>query len=279
MPISIGGGYSAALWVQDTGEGYLDPYEAFQVMESTTSSRLINNRVPGRQGTSQTSDSMEDVTPAMDLVTQQSSLFDSAGVNPRAESMGIHSTTDDIDSFNMTGCSTTDMEIPLEELRWGSLLELCDTLDSSFNMPALADSGETNASPADRSWQYTEGFQLQQVDTVEAKCDELRSYLRSSPANLPDGFIENYIARDQLVRCIELYGKHYQPIMPILHMPTFNLTTTQPVLLLAMMLVGACYSENDIPEAAIVQCAIHVLILIEDLPVRARQVLNCINIC
>jgi len=36
-----------------------------------------------------------------------------------------------------------------------------------------------------------------------------------------------------------------------------------------MLLVGACYSETIIPETAIVQFAIHVLVLIEDLPVRS----------
>jgi hypothetical protein len=238
-------------------------------MESATSSHSINNSAPGRQEIGQTSDSLDDMTGTMDLVTPQSPLFGSVDVNTREELTDVHSTTDGLDSFIIPVCSPVDMEVPLEELRWSSLLDLCDTFDSSFNMPALADSGETNASPADRSWQYAEGFQLQQVDIVEAKCVELRSYLRSLPANLPDGFIENYITRNHLVRCIELYGKHYQPIMPILHMPTFNLTTTQPVLLLAMLLIGACYSETDIPEAAIVQCAIHVLLLIEDLPVRA----------
>ncbi|KEF51133.1 uncharacterized protein A1O9_12747 [Exophiala aquamarina CBS 119918] len=158
------------------------------------------------------------------------------------------------------------MEVSLEEVIWGSLRDWGDAFDSSSTVPGLIDSEEAISDPPGSAWHRTEGFHLQQVDVVEAKCMELQSYLRASSANLPEGFIERHITRHNLVEFIELYGKHYHPIMPILHLSTFYLTTTQPVLLVAILLVGACHPEDLIPEAAIVQYAIHVLLLIKDLP-------------
>lgn len=238
-------------------------------MESTTSPHLASHGASAGYDFGHVPDSMDDVTRDMTAVNGTSPLPRSLdiNINPSVGLADLPTTTDDLHSFIIPACSPANLEVPLEELRWDSLLDWGDTFEIPFNVPTLIDGEEAIPSPTSHPWQQTEGFRLQQVDMVEAKCVELQSYLRGSSASLPDGFIESHITRRNLVECIDLYGIHYQPVMPILHLPTFDLTTTQPVLLAAMLLVGACYSENLIPETAIVQYAIHVLVLIEDQPV------------
>ena len=83
-----------------------------------------------------------------------------------------------------------------------------------------------------------------------------------------------FITRHNLVICSELYGKHFQPNVPILHMPTFYLIEASPILLLAVMLVGACYSDKMIPVSLINKLAMRLLVLIENQLVRTTLVIE-----
>lgn len=170
-----------------------------------------------------------------------------------------------VDDFAVPGYDLMDMNVPLEELRWDSLLAFPDCASEFPNLsdfPALSETASP-APPTAKSGQFTEGFQIHQLDSVEAKCVEMRSYLRSVQPGLSDELISKSITRERLLDCIQLYGKHYHPIMPILHLPTFELTKTPPVLLLAMMLVGNCYGQKMIPPATVLQFAFQILRLIE----------------
>jgi len=111
------------------------------------------------------------------------------------------------------------------------------------------------------------GFSVEQIDPVEAKCIEIRTLLHRSEPLVPDDVISTYITRDNLLLCSKLYGDHFQRNLPILHSPTFKLIDTSPILLLAITLVGACYSDGLIPAAYITKLAIRLLILIQNQPV------------
>lgn len=52
----------------------------------------------------------------------------------------------------------------------------------------------------------------------------------------PLGVLEFFLA---------LYMKHVQPRFPVLHLPTFNIFTAPPLLLIAMMVLGSSHSKTD----------------------------------
>ena len=118
------------------------------------------------------------------------------------------------------------------------------------------------------------GFLLQQIDPVEAKCLEIRNLLQDSEPFMANSTVTAFITRHNLVICSELYGKHFQPNVPILHMPTFYLIEASPILLLAVMLVGACYSDKMIPVSLINKLAMRLLVLIENQLVRTTLVIE-----
>lgn len=121
------------------------------------------------------------------------------------------------------------------------------------------------------------GFSVKQIDPVEAKCFEIRELiLNGEPIEAHDA-INTYITRDNIILCSELYGKHFQPNVPILHRPTFDLTRTSPILLLAIMLVGACYSGGLIPVQHITKLAMRLLALIEQQSVNSPFDIICIH--
>ena len=113
----------------------------------------------------------------------------------------------------------------------------------------------------------TTGFSVEQIDPVEAKCVEIKNLLQTSEPFLSGETIWGHVTRHNLVTCVELYGRFFQPNVPILHMPTFNLTNAPTILLSAMMLVGACYSDSLIPFSHITKLAMQLLVLIEQQPV------------
>jgi hypothetical protein len=112
------------------------------------------------------------------------------------------------------------------------------------------------------------GFLPVQIDPVEAKCADIRVIIRES-INDDDDVLISHITRTNLVHLIEVYSRHYQPNIPIIHGPTFCLVYESPVLLLAMMLVGACYSpENTISTPIVNKLAIILLNWIDNQSVR-----------
>jgi hypothetical protein len=101
------------------------------------------------------------------------------------------------------------------------------------------------------------GFNLSQLDPVEAKCIEIRALLSALGRSAPDGSTLSYVNRSNLIHCVGLYGKHFQPNLPIIHRSTFTIAETSPALLLALMLVGACYSEKTVPRTIVDQLTMH----------------------
>ena len=118
------------------------------------------------------------------------------------------------------------------------------------------------------------GFSTKQVDPVESKCAAIRTLLQGSEPLVTEDMIARYINRETLLVCIQSYGNYFQRNLPILHSPTFELIETSPILLLAIMLVGASYSDDLIRAAHIVKFAMRLLILIENQPVSSSTALE-----
>lgn len=111
------------------------------------------------------------------------------------------------------------------------------------------------------------GFSLARLDPLEAKCTEINELLkRSAPLDSEDVAC-SYITRHNMVHLCHLYGKHFQHNLPIIHSPTFDMLKSPPILLLAIMLVGACYSEGSIPPAQVTELAMRLLTAIGAEPV------------
>ena len=90
------------------------------------------------------------------------------------------------------------------------------------------------------------GFSIEESDPVEAKCAALRSLIQKMATTLEENQIEKIMGREQILKCHQLYGRHFQHHFPILHTPTHNLLTTPPNLLLAMVLAGAHFSNDAV---------------------------------
>lgn len=71
-----------------------------------------------------------------------------------------------------------------------------------------------------------------------------------------------------LLRFSRLYGVKFRGHFSVLHAPSFNLAQTPPLLLLAIMLVGACYANKQVSTAHITKLAMRLLMLIVNQPVR-----------
>ena len=110
------------------------------------------------------------------------------------------------------------------------------------------------------------GYSMEQLDPLEAKCADIRSLLKDSQPLVIEEMITAHINRDKLLLCVQLYGKLFQRNYPILHSPKFKLVDTPSILLLAMMLTGACYSDV-ISNEHITRFCMSLLILIEKMPV------------
>jgi hypothetical protein len=112
---------------------------------------------------------------------------------------------------------------------------------------------------------FLNGLLTAQIDPVEAKCANIRAIIGAFGTN--DSLL-SYFTRANLVLLVELYSQYYQPNIPIVHEPTFRLIHESPVLLLAMMLVGACYSpENTIPSTTVTKLSVMLLGWIDSQPV------------
>lgn len=121
-----------------------------------------------------------------------------------------------------------------------------------------------------RPW-LPKSFCLDQIDPAEARCRELQSIIREFQPKIPEDIITRCMNRQSLVRAIDLCGKHYQSNLPILHSPTFSLSTCNPILLLAMFCVGAIYAQDMFQSRDIFKIAIGILMMIEGLPVSGSR--------
>ena len=106
-------------------------------------------------------------------------------------------------------------------------------------------------------------FSLDQIDPLEAKCHEMRALLRGPGPVVPEEIISSCITRENLLLALQLYGQHFQRNLPILHAPTFDITSTSPILLLAMFCVGACYTTGIVSSNYTFKMVMHVLTNIE----------------
>ena len=111
-----------------------------------------------------------------------------------------------------------------------------------------------------------DGFSLARLDPIEAKCSEIIDLLKRSDPTDSEEIIHPYITRNNMVRSCHLYGKHFQHNLPIIHSPSFDILKSPPILLLAVMLVGACYSEDSIPPAQVTMLAMRLLAVIGSEP-------------
>ena len=107
-----------------------------------------------------------------------------------------------------------------------------------------------------------DGFSIARMDPVEAKCTEIRELLKKSKPTLSSEIISACITRRNLLLCSELYGKHFQRNIPVIHAPSFNLVAASPLLALAVMLTGACYSEGLLPLEYVTKLAMELLVVI-----------------
>ncbi|KAK5234885.1 hypothetical protein LTR47_004331 [Exophiala xenobiotica] len=116
-------------------------------------------------------------------------------------------------------------------------------------------------------------FLLEQVDPLEAKSNELRLLLNSSN----QASVAGYVTRENLLVCLQLYGKHFQNHFPILHSATFSVSTASPILLLAIFCVGASYAKHIMNQKDIFTVAMFVLSEIGRQP--ANMAACCVLAC
>lgn len=245
-----------------TRQGYRDPYEAYQITEKTEQEPPLNE-------TSAESTTIEVFVPPQDgtrnthNVALANSLMTPSPERPDVDRSNEVYPNESTDYTNASVLSGYDIGLSLEDSDWDALLNqgFNTNLNEAFDLSVFPASSVQDQIRT--PWQFTGGLQLQQIDSVEGKCVAIRNYIQSLPSAFGHNSILRYITRDRLVSSIQMYAKHYQSIVPILHLPTFELTKTPPVLLLSMMLIGSCYAGNDIPAAAIIQCAMGVLLAIE----------------
>lgn len=156
--------------------------------------------------------------------------------------------------------------LPIES---GSIFDTIDW-DALIAFPvhdALFDSAPTIPDPSTSNM----GMDLREAHHLTAKCVEIEAYIASFHSGVDQSSLINLITGTNLESCVNAFFDHFQSIQAIIHQPTFNITTTAPQLLTAMMLVGACYAHDIIPPDIIIQGSIHVLLLLQHSSVRLLQ--------
>ena len=234
-------------------------------------------------GSSEPSQLMPEVSPSSGLLSMNQSISavnrDFLYADSAPSSVSTHRQTQEYPQplFTVTNGSfptwygLNDFDVAMGNSEWDSLFAALE--EHAFDHPielGASNSSEHDISPTKTATletpkaNPTHGLQVHQVDIVEAKCLEIKDYLRSLQTGLDLDSICTYISRDILVQCIQLYADRYNALQPILHLPTFDLANTSPILLVAMMLVGASYSQDFMPPFAIIHGAIHALLLMEN---------------
>ncbi|KAI5786450.1 hypothetical protein DFH27DRAFT_259364 [Peziza echinospora] len=264
-----------------TREGYSDPYEVFRIppanklAELTSESSQSCSRSqsqPQNSNTSTTTSILPTRTPTAPSGNDTTSLADTPATdhNGAIEFNGFDFDVpfEFMNTTFLSGHGSTSMNDGFLDLDWDSLLTFPEWPENNVAtaiVPMTTSPTVSSSSvPKEPAWNSTEGLHLQQIDSVEAKCVDIRGYIGGFQTGIDHTILSKYITRDRLVDCVQLYATCFQSIQPILHLPTFELTKTPPDLLAAMMLVGACYSSPAvIPPAIVVQGAIHMLLVLE----------------
>ena len=101
-----------------------------------------------------------------------------------------------------------------------------------------------------------------QLDPLEVKCAEIKKMF-TKPGSVTTTEFDSFITRDNMIRYVQLYGSHFHPHIPILHLPTFEMIKTSNTLLLAMMIAGACYCEDYVPPPTIARLSMRLLLLVD----------------
>ncbi|OQD79289.1 hypothetical protein PENANT_c055G05364 [Penicillium antarcticum] len=104
---------------------------------------------------------------------------------------------------------------------------------------------------------------LEQLDPLFAKCAAIKALLREPGLAVPEGILTNSINRDNLLLALQLFSQNFQRHIPFLHTPTFDLAAANPLLVLAMFVVGVCYTDIIRPPNYIFPMAIQVFVHIE----------------
>lgn len=110
-------------------------------------------------------------------------------------------------------------------------------------------------------------FPLERLDPVEALYVEIRDLLKSVGPVVNEETSSTYVTRANLILFSELCSRHFLQQLPILHVPSFHLVNTPPMLLIAIFVAGACFADDQMPVDAIHEIGMGLLKVIENQPV------------
>lgn len=204
------------------------------------------------------------------LLVDQRQMFD-FGIGPMSEDLDfgpIFDTCSDLDSLPFYSDRNGTYEplqssLPQSILGQGKLISHHSLL--THKLISRIGAAISTLQPVPQPLQWT-GFSVDQIDPVEASCQGLRNLLKASePLVVTDEMISASITRENVLLCCRAYGEMFQRNYPIIHMPSFKLTETPPLLLLAVILGGACGSDGQpLSSAYITKFAMQTLILVQN---------------
>ncbi|KAJ5118201.1 c2h2 transcription factor [Penicillium atrosanguineum] len=132
-----------------------------------------------------------------------------------------------------------------------------DFMLENFNSPGIEAAAQRLSQPTLTS------LSLEQLDPLFAKCAAIKALLQEPGPVVPEGVLTSSINRNNLLLALQLFSQNFQRHIPFLHVPTFDLATASPLLVLAMFIVGVCYTDIIRPANHIFSMAIQVLVHIE----------------
>ena len=204
-----------------------------------------------------------------DLFVDQRQMFDFS-IGPMSEDLDFGQMFDTCSDLNCLPFysdrdgpyESLQLSLPQSTLGQGRLI-LHRSL-STHKLISRIGAAVSTLQPTPQPLQWT-GFSVDQIDPVEASCQELRNLLKASePLVVTDEMISACITRENILLFCRAYGEMFQRNYPIIHMPTFKLAETPPLLLLAVILGGACGSDGQLSSAYIAKFAMQTLILIQN---------------
>lgn len=114
-------------------------------------------------------------------------------------------------------------------------------------------------------------FPLERLDPVEALCVEIRDLLNSVGPVINEETSSTYVTRANLILFSELCSRHFLQQLPVLHIPSFHLVNTPPMLLIAIFVAGACFADDQMSVDTIHEIGMGLLKVIENQPVSDSQ--------